>query len=226
MRPDHRVFGIGLRKTGARSLAAACQVLGYRTLHVHGHRSNRPVEQAEAAGLPLLTHLGAGYDAYFDLDALARRYALLDRQYPGSRFVLSTRDADDWVAALERHVRANLLRRAAGEPHGDLLRVEPDRWLAQRRRHHEAVRSHFADRRGSLLELDVCRGGQGWEALAPFLGVEVPDRPFPWEDRPALVAAEAGTDEVADRLRRRVASLAHRFGRLGADDAGPPLGAA
>lgn len=225
MRPDHRVFGIGLRKTGARSLATACQVLGYRTLPVAGHRSNRPVEQAEAAGLPLLTHLGAGYDAYFDLDALVRRFALLDRQYPGSRFVLSTRDADDWVAGLERHVRANLLRRAAGEPHGDLLRVEPDRWLAQRRRHHAAVRAHFRHRPEVLLEIDVCRGGQGWEVLAPFLGVGAPATAFPWEDRPPPVVDDR-PDEVAERLRRRVLALAHRFGRLGTDDANPPLGAA
>jgi hypothetical protein len=42
----------------------------------------------------------------------------------------------------------------------------------------EEVRSYFADRPGDLLVLDVV-GGEGWERLCPFLGLEPPAGPFP-----------------------------------------------
>jgi hypothetical protein len=48
--------------------------------------------------------------------------------------------------------------------------------------HHQRVRHHFRDREGDLLVIDLC-GGEGWDALCRFLGLPVPDGPFPWEDR-------------------------------------------
>ncbi|HEX8335676.1 MAG TPA: sulfotransferase [Pyrinomonadaceae bacterium] len=33
-----------------------------------------------------------------------------------------------------------------------------------------------------LLVMDIT-AGDGWEVLCPFLGVEIPDRPFPHENR-------------------------------------------
>ncbi len=44
------------------------------------------------------------------------------------------------------------------------------------------VRDYFADRPGTLLELDVC-GGENWRPLCSFLDREVPSEPFPHKGR-------------------------------------------
>jgi hypothetical protein len=49
-------------------------------------------------------------------------------------------------------------------------------------RHHQDVLGYFRGREGDLLVLNIC-AGEGWERLSPFLGREVPQDPFPWENR-------------------------------------------
>ena len=139
------------------------------------------MERADAEGVPLLSHL-PGYDAFSDILALAVRFAVLDEQYPGSRFVLTTRDLDGWLESRRRHVLRNQAEAEAGRYHGDFLEVDVEAWRAEREAHHAAVLAHFADRPGDLLVLDI-GAGAGWDDLCLFLGVDVPDAPFPWEGR-------------------------------------------
>lgn len=180
------VFGIGLNKTGTRSLHDALVTLGWTPLHWGGPASRLAVERAEAEHRPLLSHL-PGYDAFSDILALAERFATLDEQYPGSRFILTTRDLDGWIESRRRHVLRNQAEAAAGRYAGTFLEVDPDGWRAERAAHHAAVHAHFAERPGDLLVLDL-GAGDGWEALCPFLGVPVPDAPFPWEGRDAAAS--------------------------------------
>ena len=51
-------------------------------------------------------------------------------------------------------------------------------WTSERTEHERRVRAYFADRPDDLLVIDIS-AGEGWEALCPFLGVPVPDKPFP-----------------------------------------------
>ena len=57
MRDRPLVFGIGLNKTGTRSLHDALVVLGWTPLHWGGPGSRIAVGTAELQGVPLLTHL-------------------------------------------------------------------------------------------------------------------------------------------------------------------------
>lgn len=177
------VFGIGLNKTGTRSLHEALEALGYAPLHWGGPASRLAVERAEAEGVPLLTHL-PGHDAFSDILALATRFDVLDEQYPHSRFVLTTRSLEGWLESRRRHVERNQRDAAEGRYEGTFLTVDLDGWRAERAAHHARVRAHFADRPGDLLELDIERdGARGWDLLCPFLGLPAPERPFPWEGR-------------------------------------------
>jgi hypothetical protein len=54
----------------------------------------------------------------------------------------------------------------------------PERFSRVYDEHVARVRRYFADRPGDLLELDIC-AGEKWERLAPFLGLPIPDGPFP-----------------------------------------------
>ena len=56
--------------------------------------------------------------------------------------------------------------------------VQQDPTFEQLRDVHAEVRRYFSNRPDDLLELNIA-GGQGWEALCPFLGLAAPDQPFP-----------------------------------------------
>ena len=130
-----KVFGVGLNKTGTRSLASAMRILGFRALHKGDQATSDLVDQAAFEGVPLLTHIGSRFDAYFDVDAIVRRFAELDAQYPGSRFILTTRKLDGWLESRAKHAHANQTR--AGYA-GSFLAVDRDAWTAEREAHHTA----------------------------------------------------------------------------------------
>lgn len=182
-----KVFCVGLSKTGTRSLHDALQTLGLRSVHwggpelqtavQRGPEINAAVERALAEGRPLLDDLEEA-DAYSDILALSRHFDVLDRQYPGSRFILTVRDLDEWLASRKRHVEANQAMRDRGEYLGTFLEVDLDGWRAEAVAHERRVRSYFAGRPHDLLVMDVA-AGEGWEVLCPFLGRPVPEQPFP-----------------------------------------------
>ncbi len=196
------IFGIGLNKTGTHSVAAALRILGFTVLHYGDRDTAKLVIRADPEDLPLLTYVGEDYDAYFDIEPLVNAFSKLDEQYPGSRFVLTTRDADSWLASRRRHVEANQERAARGLYSGDFLVIDERAWLAAREEHHSAVIRYFAGR-SNLLVFDVT---DGWEPLVGFLGVETPDQPFPWKNR-------AGVDSYSMIPTRRSARAVNRLKR-------------
>jgi hypothetical protein len=204
-----KVFGIGLNKTGTRSLADATRLLGYRTLHKGDAETSAAVQAAIAAGDPPLTPFAVRYDAYFDVASLVRNFAVVDAAYPGSKFLLSTRALDAWLDSRERHVLANRQPTGRRTYHGPFVVVDREAWVEEWHAHHAAVREHFADRPDDLLVIDVT-AGDGWEVLAPFLHAKVPHDPFPHENAVGL-----GTYTARDRRARlrRTARRAKAFAR-------------
>jgi hypothetical protein len=115
---------------------------------------------------------------------LSDNFDLLDRQYPGSKFILTTRDLESWIESRRHHVLRNVARKQQGQYDGDFLTVDQATWAQQYHEHHARVRAYFADRPGDLLVMDIV-AGDGYEVLCPFLGREIPDEPFPWSHRRA-----------------------------------------
>jgi hypothetical protein len=200
------VFGIGLNKTGTTSLHAALEALGYRSLHYGEPGSTEAVTRAVREGQPLLTYLG-DHDAFSDIQSLAVRFDQLDAQYPGSRFILTTRDLDDWIDSRRRHVERNVARHERGEYHGGFLTVDVEGWTALFQEHMARVEAHFAGRPGDLLVMDISKG-DGYDVLCPFLGRPEPDEPFPWHQRGSRARQRAALRGEPNALRRAVASLA------------------
>lgn len=196
----NKIFGIGLNKTGTRSLASALRILGFRTLHKGDRATSELVHRASREGRPLLTHVGEQYDAYLDVHALVERFVEADRHYPDSRFIYTTRELEAWLDSRERHVRGNQQQAAVGGYAGSWLTVDREAWVRRRRRHEATVRRHFQNRARDLLVMDIT-AGDGWDVLAPFLGCRIPDAPFPWENR-------GGQGTYAGQRR---ASLPRRF---------------
>ena len=176
-----KVFCIGLNKTATSSLHQALETLGIRSLHWGGPATRKQIEQAMAEGRPLVDDLAA-YDAFSDIQVLSDNFELLDRQYPGSKFILTTRDPESWIASRRRHVLRNVARKQQGQYDGDFLTADEAMWAKQDHEHHARVHAYFADRPGDLLMMDIV-AGDGYEVLCPFLGLPVRDEPFPWSHR-------------------------------------------
>lgn len=201
-RPDRpRIFGIGLNKTGSTSFHEAMTILGYESLHWGGHETYLSVVAAKDAGLPLLAHLDPRYDAFSDITILSRNYALLDEQYPGSRFVLTVRPVDDWIDSRRRHVENNQRNKAAGTYDGSFLVVDEDRWRREWSDHVSAVRAYF-DGRDDFREIDIT-SGSGWRPFCTLLGVPEPEEPFPWRSPLPPRVPDPGRSPVSESDRGR-----------------------
>lgn len=179
-----KVFGIGFQKTGTSSLDEAFRILGYRT--DKGVFINAPAKRDSIFIDPPLTSakvlervlpIAQEKDAFSD-NPWPLLYRELDRLFPGSQFVLTVRDSQQWLTSLVRHY---------GDSESDMLEWlygcrsipgEEARCLAGYEAHNAAVRKHFASRPNALLEIDIERAPQ-WGALCAFLSRPVPAQPFP-----------------------------------------------
>jgi hypothetical protein len=201
-----KVFCIGFHKTGTTSMAAALRILGYRVKGSFGARDPRIAETAVRRA----TRLAARYDAFQD-NPWPLVFREMDERFPGSKFILTVRDPDSWIASQLDHFgpRDNAMRRwiyGAGTPRGN-----EEAYVARMLRHEAEVREHFAGRPGDLLVLNLA-DGEGWEPLCRFLGKEIPDVPFPRRNDAA--SRRRRWRESKTRWGRIRVSLARRRRRL------------
>ena len=171
----NKVFCIGFHKTGTTSLDKALKLLGYR---VTGPNNTKDPDIADKVHR-LAAELAEKYDAFQD-NPWPVLYREMDERYPGSKFILTMRKADAWIASQVRDFgrRETPMRRwiygeEAGCPEGNEA-VYVERY----ERHNREVLEYFRDRPNDLLILDLPRG-DGWPELCEFLGEPVPERPFP-----------------------------------------------
>jgi len=181
MKQQPRVFCIGLSKTGTTSLTAALKTLGYRAKHF----PIRMIRYHDGV-LSFDRSIAARYDALSDLP-IARFYRELDRAFPGSKFILTVRQIDDWLDSCRRHVWPGQLIRADtwfNRLHRDMydaIDYDEQRFRNAYIRHVDDVHTYFEGREDDLLEFNVA-DGDSWPTLCTFLGKKRPDEPFPKQD--------------------------------------------
>jgi Sulfotransferase domain len=187
-----KIFNIGLNRAGTTSLTAALKILGYRAVHFQhqGVRIFDRVRQNGARGRRLLDGLEQHYDAFSDFAAHGF-FETLDRQYPGSRFILTTRELQSWLDSRERKVRKNL---ADPNYKHAFTEVKREAWSAQRQAYLARLDRYFAARPADFLIMDIT-AGEGWDNLCRFLGKPVPEQPFP---RLNELAGRNSTDDPVD----------------------------
>lgn len=195
-----KVFCLGLSRTGTTSLCAALETLGYRTIHYPIHLFT----QAEVMGAPVfkaqlrlnpyarwrrskeIKAFGCrdargilqGYDAFGDLP-IPLFYKELDRMFPGSKFILTTRDLDRWLTSMEwlfdeggiiwkRGHIGNELHQAVYST----TRFDRAPLARAYSAHTEAVQAYFARRKDDFCHLTIDQGELTYERLNNFLGLE------------------------------------------------------
>ncbi|MEZ5777832.1 MAG: sulfotransferase [Paracoccaceae bacterium] len=179
MQSGGKVFGIGLSKTGTTSLYAALDLLGYRAATF---RHMRELGLKSWLSGDFSRDWFASFDAVTDLP-VGTWFRELDERYPGSKFILTARDVEPWLASVERQFTANpdpddrFIRDVRLAQYG-VTTFNAARFRRIHADHRRAVRDHFADRPGDILEIDVFSGA-GWPELCGFLGHPIPSAPFP-----------------------------------------------
>ena len=200
-----KVIGAGFGRTGTLSLKTALDELGFGPCHHMTEVFNNPWQipfwQAAIEEKPVDWHtLLADYQSTTDWPCCAF-YEQLMQAYPDAKVILSVRDPEKWYES----VRATIYR-SSTMSRSPLLRLfiltnpmlksvigtsrmirtliwqntfhnnfeDKEYAISVFNQHNEEVTQHVpADK---LLVFNV---KEGWEPLCAFLGVDVPDTPFP-----------------------------------------------
>lgn len=154
-----------------------------------------------------------GYEATVDAPGCLF-YEELMKSYPDAPVILTVRDGEDWWNSFEKLYRVNRQLRfltflpffrdfyavfVAIMENGLGGEMSKEKCIAAFEKHNEAVKSAVPAER--LLVYSV---SEGWEPLCAFLGVDVPEIPFPHTN--------SGVSEVKKKLRMFLGDqLLHRI---------------
>jgi len=190
-----RVVGAGFGRTGTTSLKAALEQLGFSPCYhmmelVKNPTHGRLWAQAHREGKVDWDELFERYQATLDWPA-CNFWRELSAYYPRSKVILSVRDPERWFASIHNTIyRFSAAQLRSSDP---AIQKQGQRafefvWdgifggrmddkvhvLRVFREHNEEVQRTIPPERLLVFEPE-----QGWPALCGFLGVPIPETPFP-----------------------------------------------
>ena len=188
-----QVIGAGVGRTGTLSLRVALEQLGFGPCYhmqvVLGDMDGRtPGWVAALAGHANFGEILAGFNSAVDWP-VASFYREMHAAYPQAQFILTHRSPASWVGSFRETIYTALAGKDQAPPPaqrwlgmcegviaraGFPLGLDDAQLAAAFAAHNEAVRAAIPA--GQLLEFQV---REGWQPLCEFLGVDVPDGPFP-----------------------------------------------
>jgi hypothetical protein len=200
------VIGAGLGRTGTMSFKNAMDILGLGPCyHMYEVIQNPEAiafwARAGAGDLGDLAEIFSGYRSTCDWPS-ARWYREQAERWPDAKVVLTVRDPDAWFRSTQATIFAQ-----RGDPPPEMApfvdmvtkvifnqlgegRHDRDKAVAFYERHNEEVKRTIPAER-----LLVYETASGWEPLCEFLGVPIPEEPFPKVNT---------TEEFQQRIRDRI----------------------
>jgi hypothetical protein len=184
-----RIFGIGMHKTATTSLARALTTLGCDCGHwKNAHWAKAIWEEMKAEGRSrTLEHSYALCDLPIPL-----LFRELDAAYPGSKFILTIRAEDEWIASVRSHWSDKNPWRGQWDTDPFTHRIHRELYggvkfneavmRARYRQHNAEVLEYFRARPEDLLVMDMTAGA-GWYELCGFLRKTIPSGPYPRENK-------------------------------------------
>ncbi len=163
-----KVFQIGFSKCGTSTISSFFNRNGVPSVHHDfGHLATSIYENARD-GMPLISPNYEHYAVFTDMERMygdppisigMLYFKELDKQYPGSKFILNTRDKQAWLKSrskhpIGKHDKTTLLKRNSA-----VLKLSQDavlaKWSKEWDEHHRAVKEYFKDRPNDLLVFDI-----------------------------------------------------------------------
>jgi hypothetical protein len=197
-----KVVGSGLGRTGTKSMQTALGILGFGPCHhmveVFAHPESMQLWIDASEGRPNWDLIFKDYQSMVDYPGAAY-WRELAAFYPHAKVLHTVRDPDKWFESTQATIfapqspagtaeRDSLQGRFFASVTGPIREHLGDRAFMTDyfRRHTEAVKAAIPAER--LLVYEV---GEGWDRLCRFLGVPVPDQPYPSENSRADFIARA-----------------------------------
>jgi hypothetical protein len=189
------IIGPGFGRTGTNSLKLALEHLGFGPCHhmfeVRDNPELLPNWEAAARGEKVdWNKVFASYRSQVDWPG-ARFWRELAAHFPKAKVILTVRDPDEWFDSTQATIWPFAMARGKHPtPHANaiaemayqLVAIQTfDERMLERAHATQVFKRHIAEVQGEisadrLLTIDL---RDGWEPLCEFLGVEVPDIPFP-----------------------------------------------
>ena len=168
-----KVFGIGLNKTGTKTLGQCFEQLGYRnrSWDSDSPRRSPSFDLYNAGKIDELMAILDDYDSCEDWP-WPLLYCELDERYPDAKFVLTLRRTPEvWYSSLcNMAVRIGPLPLYERKVYGHAMpQGHRDELIEIYERHNAEVRAYFESRPGKLLEVCWERGDDSSD-VARFLG--------------------------------------------------------
>ena len=153
-----RIFGLGLSRTGTTTLNETLRLMGYNTIHYPTSKELWSESNDGATDIPTIP-----------------AYKLLDKVFPGSKFILTMRDKQEWMRSMYPY-----LERKRNWNQGSAqvqLRIdvygapffEEEKYSNAFDKHHEDVIQYFKERPEDLLIVNILNG-ESPKSLYDFLG--------------------------------------------------------
>jgi hypothetical protein len=206
-----KVIGAGFPRTATWSQKLALEHLGFGPCYHMSEALEQPAHwplwEAAAAGRPVdWDAIFTGWGSTTDAPA-CHFYKELAAHYPDAKVILGLRDEERWFASTQNTV---LTEAVAGfhAARGSLGMVEAVGWGTDPRLHDKAwmldrYRRHIREVQDVIPaeRLLLYDPADGWAPLCSFLGVPVPQEPFPvvntTNDFQAMIAARQGGGSIA-----------------------------
>lgn len=196
-----KIFGIGLPRTGTTSLALALKSYGIQTIHFPFGLYDHGLD----------AHIAEQYTAFVDTP-VPMLYKQLDQRWPGSKFILTTRDRKEWLQSM-KWLRTEGRKIWQPDPKREEYKqafygtnsFDRELLAATYDRHHRDVHRHFEGRERDILTIDITES-QDTHRLVDFLGLS--NDPTAWP--------RANASRKASFMKK----VAHQFEKRGLVSAG------
>ena len=180
------VIGAGFGRTGTESLKKALEILGYDPCYhmfevlPHQDRVDQWIGLTQGAD-PDWTKMFDGYNASVDWPG-AHFWRELAAHYEEAKIILTVRESDKWFESMSSTILP-LLRSGEPDSLGNKMFVQQtfegnvddrDHVIDCYNRHNACVEASIDPDRLLVYSL-----GSGWVPLCAFLGVDVPETPYP-----------------------------------------------
>lgn len=172
-----KIFCIGWHKTGTTTMGDALLVLGF---DVMGAR-------LDLAELLLQGKKNEVLDCARDYSVLQdvpwnALFKELDATYPGSKFILTIRDEQQWLNSALKHFKDSYTSMREWLYGEGIIQGNEELYLKRFQSHNAEVKDYFKDRPEDLLVMDLSKG-HGWAELCGFLNMDIPNKAFPHSNK-------------------------------------------
>jgi hypothetical protein len=187
-----KLIGAGLGRTGTKSMQTALNILGLGPCHhmveVFAHPESIPLWIEAGAGRGDWDKIFENYQSAVDYPS-AHYWKQIAAHYPDAKVLLTERDADQWFDSTQATIfsPANEAMLTGDSPFAAFFasfasEIQPH--LHDRAYMTAMFRRHVAEVKATIdpKRLLVYQVGEGWDRLCAFLGVPVPNEPYPSEN--------------------------------------------